>query len=175
MNNKKGKGVRVILFGLICSTVFSYGCSLNVGVPQWSGSGFIRKEFLEYKKVAILLFENDPTGEVSDNFALTFHEKFTQIELIRRKELFNVLREQDLYPGQLDEGTRIKIGKIFSAQALIMGNVYYPSILRWLMQIEIVDIETNTIMGRSLVEINYMGAEGVKEACKLAVQQLNVK
>jgi hypothetical protein len=56
-----------------------------------------------------------------------------------------------------------------------MGDVYYPSILRWLLQVQIVDVETGDVMGRSFVEINYMGAEGVKEACKIAVQNLTRK
>ena len=30
-------------------------------------------------------------------------------------------------------------------------------------------------MGRSMVKINYMGAEGVKEACRIAVQNLMLK
>jgi hypothetical protein len=43
------------------------------------------------------------------------------------------------------------------------------------LQVQIIDVETGEVLGRSLVEINYMGAEGVKEACKIAVQNLTFK
>jgi hypothetical protein len=95
--------------------------------------------------------------------------------LTERKQLLGIFEEQDLYPGQLNEATRRKIGEVLGVQALIIGNVYYPSILRWLLQVQIIDVETGEVLGRSLVEINYMGAEGVKEACKIAVQNLTFK
>jgi hypothetical protein len=53
-----------------------------------------------------------------------------------------------------------------------VGNVYYPSIVRWLLQVQLVDAETNEVLGRSLAEIDFMGAEGAKEGCKIAVQYL---
>jgi hypothetical protein len=141
-------------------------------VPQWSGSGFIKKEFLEYKRVAVLPFEGDSKGEASNTFASSFHEKFPQITIVERKQFLKFFQEQDLYPNRLDEETRIKIGKVFDVQAIIQGSVYYPSILRWLLQVIIIDTEKNEVMGRSLVEINFMGTEGIKEGCNLAVQML---
>jgi TolB-like protein len=175
MNIKKLRLSRFVFLGLFCSSIIATGCSLTGGVPQWSGSGFIRKEFLEYKKVAVLPFKDDTKGEASDTFTQSFNEKFQQIALVERKQLSGTFKEQDLYPDQLSESTRRKIGEVFGVQALIIGNVYYPSILRWLLQVQIIDVETGEVMGRSLVEINYMGAEGVKEACRIAVQNLTVK
>jgi hypothetical protein len=144
-------------------------------VPQWSGSGFIREEFLDYKKVVVLPFKGDTRGEASDAFAERLHEKFPQVALFEQKQLLGIFEEQDLYPGKLNESTRRRIGKVLGVQALIMGDIYYPSILRWLLQVQIVDVETGEVMGRSFVEINYMGAEGVKEACKIAVQNLTLR
>jgi hypothetical protein len=165
----------LVFFGLFCSSIIATGCSFTSGVPQWSGSGFIREEFLDYKKFALLPFKGDTEGEASDVFAQSFHKKFQQIALTERKQLLGIFEEQDLYPGQLNEATRRKIGEVLGVQALIIGNVYYPSILRWLLQVQIIDVETGEVLGRSLVEINYMGAEGVKEACKIAVQNLTFK
>jgi len=142
------------------------------GVPQRSGSGFIRKELLEDKKIAVLPFEGDPEGKVSDTFAEKFHEKFPQIELVRREEVLEVFQNQELYSERVDEATRRKIGRVFGVQALVVGNIYYPSILRWLLQIQVIDAESGQILGRSLVEIDYVGAEGAKVACKIAVRNL---
>ena len=144
-------------------------------MPQWSGSGFIKREFLDYKRAAVLPFEGDPKGEASVAFAQTFHERFTQIELVGQGELSKDFQEQDLRSDQLNEIVRRKIGELFGVQAIIAGNVYYPSIVRWLLQIKIIDVETGEVTGRSVVEINFIGAERVKEACKIAVQQLTLK
>jgi TolB-like protein len=175
MHFKRFRVSRLVILGLFYSFIFATGCSFSGGVPQWSGNGFIRKELLEYKKIAVLPFKGDTKGETSDTFAQTFHEKFQQIALVERKNVLGIIEEQNLYPDQLSEVTRREIGEVFGVQALIMGNVYYPSILRWLLQIQIIDVETGEVMGRSVVEINYMGAEGVKEACRIAVQNLTVK
>jgi TolB-like protein len=144
-------------------------------VPQWSGSGFIRKELLENKKVAVLPFHGDSKGEASDAFAETFHEKFSQIELVGREQVLEAFQEQELYSDRIDEATRRKIGQVFGVQAFIIGNVYYPSIFRWLLQVQMVDVERGEVMGRSFVEVNYAGAERVKEACKIAVKNLALR
>jgi len=161
-----------IFLGLFCLSVIIAGCSGTVKVPQWSGSGFLKKEFLEFKKVAVLPFEGDPKGEVTEDFARAFHEKFPQMELVEPKQLLKVFRKEDLYPNRVNETTRRKIQEFFGVRALVVGNVYYPSIVRWLLQVQLVDAETNQVLGRSLAEIDFMGAEGAREACKIAVQYL---
>lgn len=146
-------------------------CS-SLKAPQWSGSGFLKKEFLEYRKIALLPFEGDSRGEVSKDFAQAFHEKFPTVELVEPGRLLEVFRREDLYPNRMNEATRRKIQELFGAQALILGGVHYPSIVRWLLQVQMVDAGSNEVIGRSLAEIDYMGAEGAKEGCKIAVQYL---
>jgi len=75
----------------------------------------------------------------------------------------------------LDETERLDIGNALKAQALITGNIYYPSISRWLLQIVILDTETGKVMGRSLVEINFMGAEGKEQGARFAVEKLTFR
>jgi len=162
----------LVTAGLFCFSIFNTGCSLTGGLPPSSGSGFIRKELLGDKKIAVLPFKGDAKGEASDNFAKVFHEKFQTIALVERKQVIGSFEEQNLYADQLNEATRREIGKVFGVQAVVVGNVYYPSILRWLLQVQIIDVETGEVMGRSMVEINYAGAEGVKKACRIAVQNL---
>jgi len=177
MKGRKRCLIYISYLVVLVSLISISGCSLTqeIGVPQWTGSGFLRKEFLEYKRIAILPFEGDPTGEVSDTFHRSFHERFPQMTLAGRKQVLERFQEQDVYYGRLDKATRSEIGKVFDVQAVVMGSVYYPSILRWLLQVIIVDTETDTVLGRSYVEINFMGAEGMKKGCDLAVQQLIVK
>ncbi len=160
------------LFSLLLLTPILMSCYLKTGVPQWSGSGFVRKEFLEFRSVAVLPFEGDDTGEVSRAFASNFHEKFPQISIVDRKQTSAFLKDFAITPDRWDEETRLRLGHALGAQALITGNVYYPSILRWLLQVVIIDTETGEVMGRSLVEINYMGAMGKEEAAHFAVEKM---
>ncbi len=174
MKNGKEREACLSLLFLLFLMAIATGCSMNRGVPQWSGSGFVRKEFLEYRSVAILPFEGDDSGEVSDAFALSFHERFPEILMTDRKRVSGVLRGKDPGSEPLSEEARLRIGKLLGVQALITGNVYYPSISRWLLQIVILDTETGEVMGRSLVEINFMGALGKKEGARFAVEKLTV-
>jgi hypothetical protein len=168
----KGRFSFVFLFFFM---IIITSCAFNQGVPQWSGSGFVRKELSDYKSVAILPFEGDDSGEVSNAFTSNFHQKFPEISIVDRKQVLGVLRGQILTPDRLDEKERLRIGNALDAQALITGNIYYPSISRWLLQIVILDTETGKVMGRSLVEINFMGAEGKEQAARFAVEKLTFR
>jgi TolB-like protein len=172
MDFKRFLVLSLVTAGLSSSTVFASGCSFMGGLPPSTGSGFIRKETLEYHKIAVLPFKGDTKGEAADTFTQVFHEKFQTITLVERKQVLEMFEERTLYTDQLSEATRREIGKVFGVQAVIVGNVYYPSILRWLLQVQIIDVETGDVQGRSMVEIEYAGAEGVKDACRIAVQNL---
>jgi hypothetical protein len=161
---------RLAFFLLLCSSMTLIGCP--TGLPLWSGNGFIRKELLEDKKIAILPFEGDPAGEVSYIFAEKFHEKFPKITLVRSAEVLEVFPYEELYSERIDEATRKKIGQVFGVQALVAGNIYSPTVLRWLLQIQIIDVESGQILGRSLVKIDYVGPEGVIQAGIIAVKNL---
>ncbi len=163
-------GVRTLF--LFLSLFVVTGCSSTFGVVQWSGSGFLRKEFLEYKNVAILPFQGDDSGEVFDAFTHSFRERFPQISIVDRKTVVEAFQGRILNHGQLDEGVRRRVAETVGAQALITGNVYSPTILRWLLQVVIVDAETGRVMGRSLAEIDFMGALRKKEGAHMAVEKL---
>ena len=170
---KRMKAIRAVLPVLFLAFLLDAGCSMfKEGVPQWSGSGFVRPEFLEYRNVAVLPFEGDPKGEASAAFTLSFHERFPEMTVVDRKGILERFKEQDLHPNRIDEATRAAIGKAFDVQAVIVGSVYYPSIVRWLLQVRIIDVKTGASMGGSLVEVNFAGAMGLKEGCRLAVQEL---
>ena len=175
MKSRKQRRAWIALGLLLFLMISVTACSFKMGVPQWSGSGFVRKELLEYKSVAVLPFEGDDSGEISNAFASNFHEKFPQISIVDRKRVLEVLRGQVLTSDRLDPKERLGIGNALAAQALITGNIYYPSISRWLLQIVILDTETGKVMGRSLVEINFMGAMGKEEGARFAVEKLTTR
>src|SRR4030042_1492293 len=100
---------------LLSLMIIVTACSFKMGVPQWSGSGFVRKELLEYKSVAVLPFEGDDSGEISNAFASNFHEKFPQISIVDRKRVLEVFRGRTLTPDRLDEKERLGTGNTLSA------------------------------------------------------------
>jgi NifB/MoaA-like Fe-S oxidoreductase len=141
---------------------------------QPTGSGFLRKEFLEYENVAILPFEGDDTGEVSKAFARNFHKRFPQISILGGRKFLDDPTEEKFNLYQLDDATRLKIGKRVGAQALITGSIYSPSIVSWFLQVKIMDVETGRIMGRSTVEIHSLSATDIEQAARLAVEKLSL-
>jgi len=166
----------IVLF--LFSNLFAFGCSLDktlVQIAPKTESGFAKKEIVDVRRVAILPFEGDSKGEAADAFALSLREKFPQLEVVERKEVQHLFKAQDFSPGWPDETTRMKIGKTFDVQAVVSGSVYYPSILRWLLQVKIIDVETGSWVGQSSVEIGFSGALGLKEGCKLAVESLKMR
>jgi hypothetical protein len=175
MKSEKKWRIRLSICLPLFLMVFVTNCHFKQGVSQWSGSGFLRKEFLEYRSVAILPFEGGDSGEVTDAFIQSFRERFPQISIVGPKRVLEALRGEALNPERLDESTRAKIGSTLGVQALITGNVYYPSIVRWLLQVMIVDTGTGRVMGRSLVEIDFMGAMGIREGARFAVEKLTLR
>jgi hypothetical protein len=142
---------------------------------QSRGSGFLRKEFLEYENVAILPFEGDDTGELSKAFARGFQKRFPQISILGGRKFLDDPREEKFNLYQLDDATRLKIGRRVGAQALMTGAIYSPGILSWFLQVKIMDVETGRMLGRSTVEIHSLSATDLEEAARLAVDKLSLQ
>jgi len=140
---------------------------------QSSGSGFLRKEFLEYRNVAILPFEGDDTGEASKAFARNFQKRFPEISILGGRKFLDDPREEKFDLFQMDDATRLKIGRRVGAQALVTGAIYSPSLLSWFLQVKILDVETGRVMGRSTVEIYSPSVTDKDEATRLAVEKFS--
>ncbi len=153
---------------LFLSIVFSV-----MGCAQSGGSGFIREEFLKYETIAILPFEGDDTGQVAKAFARNFHEKFPQISILGGRQFLDNPPEEKLNFDQLDDATRLKIGRRVGAQALITGMIYSPGLLSWYLQVKIIDTETGHVLGRSMVQIDSLFATDIEKAARLAVEKLS--
>jgi len=142
---------------------------------QSRGSGFLRKEFLEYQNVAILPFEGDKTGELSKAFARNFQKRFPEISILGGRKFLDDPSEEEINLYQMDDATRLKIGRRIGAQALITGAIYSPNLLSWFLQVKIMDVETGRMMGRSTVEIDSLSATNIEEAARLAVEKLSLQ
>jgi hypothetical protein len=166
--NMKRRRKSLLVFLTLFFIFWAAGCS------QRSGSGFLRKEFLEYKSVAVLRFEGDNSGEVSKAFASHFQERFPEISILGGKVFLDNFKRERFDVNQLNEETRSKIGKTIGAQALITGTIYSPGISSWFLQIKIIDTETGKVMGRSTVEIDSLFSVDIEKATHLAVEKLSL-
>jgi hypothetical protein len=168
MNSMKQRKVCISLFSLLSIAFFVASCS------QQRGSGFLRKEFLDYQNVAILPFEGDNTGEVAKAFGWNFHKRFPQISILGGRQFLDNPKEEKINLNQLDNATRLKMGRRVGAQALITGRIYSPSISSWFLQVKIIDTETGEVMGRSMVEIDSIFSTDIEKATRLAVDKLSL-
>ncbi len=167
---------QLILYFLVFATAsfLVLGCSrVTFELPQ-SGSGFLKKEFLAYKSVAILPFEGDGSGEVADTFALQFHQRFPAISVIERRQVVEAIGPA-IPRTPVDEKTRYAIRERLGVNALVRGEIHFPSIVQWFLQVEILDTETGDVLGRSLVGEKYSGALKKEDAARLAVENLRIR
>jgi len=166
---RKGKGkvcISLCLFLLIVLSV--------MGCAQTGGSGFLRREFLKYENIAVLPFEGDDTGEVAKAFARNFHERFPEISILGGRKFLDNPQEEKFNLNQLDDATRLNIGRRVGAQALITGMISSPSLLRWYLQVKIIDTETGEVLGRSMVEMDSLFPTDIEKAARLAVERFSL-
>jgi hypothetical protein len=163
------KGKIYLFVGLFQLIVFSVmGCALQ------SGSGFLRKAFLDYQNVAILPFEGDDTGEVAKAFGRNFHKRFPHISILGGRQFLDHPQEETFDLNQLNDATRLKMGRRVGAQALITGRIYSPSLLSWYLEVKITDTETGQILGRSMVEMDSLFSIPIDRSTRLAVEKLSL-
>lgn len=160
-----------MICAVLCILVFNSSCAV-IWPRGPSASGFLRRDFMEYARVAILPFEGPEGSEVSDVFIGSFYRKFPEREVVERGKLSQVFREQDLYPSRLDPNTRARIGKVFGVQALVLGYIRtWPDGVIKRLQVKIVDTETGVVLGQSLVTNDSILTDW-REACDMAVSAL---
>jgi hypothetical protein len=145
-----------------------------MGCAQAGGGGYLRKEFLKYENIAVLPFEGDDTGKAAKAFARNFHERFPQISILGGRQFLDNPQEEKFNLNQLDDATRLKIGRRVGAQALITGMIYSPGLLSWYLQVKIIDTETGQVLGRSMVQIDSLFSTDIEKAARLAVEKLSL-
>ena len=89
--------------------------------------------------------------------------KYTDLDLIERAELIELLDEQDLYPDRLNPELRAKIKELFGADIIVLGKVwskYHIALINfvlpwnwkevifehWFIRMRMVDADTGQIL-----------------------------
>ena len=160
-----------VRLGLLrCVSVFS----LIVCLGLWPGCTrkpttqalFTRPELLSRGRLAVLGL----TPEQEQIFMASYTKAFPGqiITFVERYRLKDVIGEQDLLQGRLDENTRAKIKRIFGVEALIMCTYYDDDAGGKKLRIRIVDSETGAIIGSVIT----LAPDDFFNHCQMAVQAL---
>jgi hypothetical protein len=130
---------------------------------------FTRPELLSRGRLAVLGL----TPEQEQIFMASYTKAFPGqiITFVERYRLKDIIGEQDLLQGRLDENTRAKIKRILGVEALIMCS-YYDDDAGGAggkkLRIRIVDSETGAIIGSVIT----LAPDDFFNHCQMAVQAL---
>ena len=132
---------------VLVGSAFLTGCSGNTRAL------FTKPELIAYQRLAVLGLEPEQEQIFMACYIKTFPERV--ITFIERGRLREVISEQDLLLGRLDENKRARIKKILGVEALIMCDYHSAEEGRGdreKLRVRIVDTETGAIVGSVVTE-----------------------
>jgi hypothetical protein len=131
----------------ISAFVVIAGLVISTGCARKTEALFTRPELITHSRLAIIGL----TPEQEQIFMAFYTKAFPGqvITFVERNRLHDVISEQDLLKGRLNEKTRARIKQIFGVEALIMCTYYDGSdgIGRKKLRVRIVDSATGAIVG----------------------------
>ncbi len=129
------------------------GLTLLAGCEGKARAVFTKPELLTYERLAVIGL--DPESE--QIFMAAYIKTFVSrpVTFVERSRLAEIIGEQDLLQGRLNDKTRAKIKRILGVEALIMCEYSKaddrPGSMKKL-RVRIVDSETGAIVGSALTE-----------------------
>jgi len=135
-------------FFVVAGMVISAGCAAR----RKTEALFTRPELINHSRFAIIGL----TPEQEQIFMACYTKAFPGqvITFVERNRLHEVLSEQDLLKGRLNEKTRARIKELFGVEALIMCTYYDgdTGIGSKKLRVRIVDSATGAIVGSVITE-----------------------
>lgn len=158
--------IRFLCIG--CGYVVAASLSVSGGCASKTQGLFTRPELINRGRMAVIGL----TPEQEQIFMASYTKAFPGqiITFVERKQLQELLSEQDLLKGRLDDRSRARIKQILGVEALILCAYYddekLPDIKK--LRVRIVDSSTGAIMGSVITkERDYFEFH-----CDLAVKAL---
>lgn len=134
----------ISMFLLLAGLALLPGC-----VPKRYGTQalFTRPELISRGRLAVLGLEPEQEQILMACYTNTFVGQI--ITFVERSRLADIIGEQDLLKGRLNDATRAKIQRIFGVEALIMCTYYDGTTggTAKKLRVRIVDSETGAIIG----------------------------
>jgi len=135
----------IILLFALCSLIFLAGCSGR------EKALFTKPELYTYERHAVLGLDAEKEQVFMAAYVKTFSSRL--ITFVERARLAEILGEQDLLKGRLDDSTRAKIKRILGVEALVMCEYTTDDKGRQgKLRVRIVDSETGVIVGSVVTE-----------------------
>ena len=138
---------------IVSAVVLWLGLTLLAGCEGKTRAVFSKPELLTYERLAVIGLDPEREQIFMAAYIRTFVSR--PITFVERSRLAEIIGEQDLLAGRLDDKTRAKIKRILGVEALVMCECYKaddrpgsPMKLR----VRIVDSETGAIVGSALTE-----------------------
>jgi len=157
------------LYGI--STFFVAACLAilaGCAAKQRTQALFTKPELIGRGRLAVLGL----TPEQEQIFMAVYAKAFPGqiITFVERNRLYDVLTEQDLLEGRLDEKTRAKIKQLFGVEALIMCTYYdvTAGVGTKKLRVRIVDSATGAILGSVITQ----AYDDFEYHCQTAVKAL---
>ncbi|MHC4322914.1 MAG: CsgG/HfaB family protein [Planctomycetota bacterium] len=134
-------------FLVVAGLVISAGCAR----PKTEAL-FTRPELINYSRLAIIGLTPEQEQMLMASYTKTFTGQV--ITFVERNRLHEVISEQDLLKGRLNDKTRARIKQIFGVEALIMCEYYDGpgGIGRKKLRVRVVDSATGAIVGSVITE-----------------------
>ena len=144
------------------------GMVISAGCARKTEALFTRPELITHSRLAIIGL----TPEHEQIFMASYTKAFPGqvISFVERNRLKEILSEQDLLRGRLNEKTRARIKQLFGVEALIMCSYSDESagIGRKKLIVRIVDSATGVIVGSVITE----GRDNFSYHCDTAIKAL---
>ena len=138
----------ILAFFVAIVMVISAGCAAR----RKTEALFTRPELITHSRFAIIGL----TPEQEQYFMASYTKTFSGqvITFVERNRLHEVISEQDLLKGRLNEKTRARIKEIFGVESLIMCTYYDADtgIDSKKLRVRIVDSATGAIVGSVITE-----------------------
>lgn len=150
----------IFTFFVVLSLAISTGCARKTLAL------FTKAELITFGRFAVLGL----TPEHEQIFMASYLKAFPgkTITFVERTLLYEVISEQDLRQGRLNDKTRAKVKQVLGVEALIMCT-YYDESGRKKLRVRIVDSATGAIVGSVITQ----GRKDFEEHCDTAVKALN--
>jgi len=146
MARSNGTSLTILMFPWIAGILLG-GCASSPDAQAL----FTRPELYTYERHAVLGL--DPEQE--QIFMAAYLKAFSGrlVTFVERSRLREIISEQDLLKGRLDERTRARIQQILGVEALIMCQYYAGEDERQMkLRVRIVDSESGAIVGSVLID-----------------------
>lgn len=144
------------------------GLAISAGCGWKTRALFTKPELINHSQLAIIGL----TPEQEQIFMAYYIKAFPGqvITFVERKRLREIVSEQNLLKGRLNEKTRAKLKELFGIEALIMCTYYdgTKGISRKKLRVRIVDSATGAIVGSVIIH----GSDRFRYHCHKAIKAL---